>query len=396
MSIRLQIIMHGSKDISLIEEAQLHKDISAFCAVLNYKSKIPFMYYCTELSLKEVLQDAVTKAKNGITHILYLGNEVILTDYDYDFNLEREYDIVRDNSSFDNCQFCLIEVNKDTRLNIDNAKNIKTGALGTERVQYCSNINTIMSRLLNTGCNFNLEVQAIRQLHTKRKREQTPKIFIGTPCFGAQVSCNFTSSLIKTIDLLRKNGIESEIHFLPNQIVTRARNILAYEFLSGNFSHLLFIDADIEWNPNDVLKLINHKKELVVGLYANKSYMIVDSHNQFKKIQYSSTFFNENNTMGSDKVMEIEHGATGFMLIKRSVFEKIIDQAPEFKYNGHLMNDFFPCKVIDGHYLTEDYAFCQMWREKGGKIWADLSICLNHEGWHSYRGNPLQTFSVSQ
>ena len=390
----IQIIMHGSKDIPLMEEAQT--DISAFCTVLNFKSKMPFMYYCTELSLKEVLQDAVTNAKGDITHILYLGNEVILTDYNYDFNLEREYDMVRDNSSFDNCQFCLIEVNKDTRLNIDNAKNIKTGAFGTERVQYCSNINTIMTRLLKTGCNFNLEVQGIRQLHTKRQREQTPKIFIGTPCFGAQVSCNFTSSLIKTIDLLRKNGIESEIHFLPNQIVTRARNILAYEFLSSNFTHLLFIDADIEWNPNDVLKLINHKKELIVGLYANKSYMIVDSHNQFKKIQYSSTFFNENNMMGPDKLMEIKHGATGFMLIGRNVFEKVIDLAPEFKYNQHVMNDFFPCKVVDGHYLTEDYAFCQMWREKGGKIWADLSICLNHEGWHSYKGNPLQTFSVSQ
>ena len=394
MPFRLQIIMHGRKDIPLMEET--HNNVSAFCTVLNYKSKIPFMYYCTELSLKEVLQDAVTKAKDETTHILYLGNEVVLTDYNYDFKEEGEYDMVRDSNSFDDCQFCLIQVNKDTRLDINNVNNIKNGALGTERVQYCSNISTIMSRLLKTGCNFNFEVQAIRQLHTKRERDEKPRIFIGTPCFGAQVSCNFACSLIKTIDLLRKNGIDSEIHFLPNQIVTRARNILAYEFLSGNFSHLLFIDADIEWNPNDVLKLINHKKELVVGLYANKSYMIVDSHNQFKKIQYSSTFFNENNTMDGDKVMEIKHGATGFMLIERGVFEKIIDKAPEFKYNGHLMNDFFPCKVVDGHYLTEDYAFCQMWREKGGKIWADLSICLNHEGWHSYRGNPLKTFEVSQ
>ena len=394
MSSGIQIIMHGSEDIPKMEQAQ--NDISALCTVLNFKSKMPFMYYCSKMDVKKIIQDAVKTASGNTTHILFLGDRVILNDYAYDFAQEKEYDMVRESASFDDCKFCLIKVNKDTRIDISNVKTVKEGASEKEIFHYCSDISLVMTKLLGSGCNFNFDVARLRQFNTKRENEKPTKIFIGTPCFGAQVSCNFTSSLIQTLNLLRDNGITCHLRFVPNQIVTRARNILAYEFLNSDCTHLFFIDADIEWDHNDVLKLIKHKKELVVGLYANKSYMIVDSHNQFKKIQYSSTFFNENNTMGPDKLMEIKHGATGFMMIQRNVFEAVIDQAPEFKYNGHSMNDFFPCKVVDGDYLTEDYAFCQMWRKKGGKIWADLSICLNHEGWHSYKGNPLQTFSVSQ
>ncbi len=79
-----------------------------------------------------------------------------------------------------------------------------------------------------------------------------------------------------------------------------------------------------------------------------------------------------------------------------SVFDKIREKTDEFLYDTDRMNDYFPCKVVEESYLTEDYAFCQLWRETGGKVWADLSICLNHEGWHSYPGNPLATFSVTQ
>lgn len=393
MSVKIQIIMHGSNDIPLMEDAK--NDISAFCAVLNFKSKKPFMYYCTDSSVQDVIQDAVKSADKHITHILYLGKNVVLEDIDYDFADEKEYDVVCDDLSYDKCKFCLVKVNTKTRLNFSKDTLTKEMSCKLPLFNEYTDISSVMTKLLERGSNFNFDVQTIRQLNTKREREKKPRIMIGTPCFGGQVYCNYTSSLIKTLDLLRENGIDYEVHFLPNQIVTRARNILAYEFLSGNFTHLLFIDADIEWKPEDVLKLINHKKELVVGLYANKSYIIVESNNFFKKIQYSSTFFPENNIMDKNKLMEIKHGATGFMLIERCVFEKVIDLAPEFKYSSHTMNDFFPCKVVDGDYLTEDYAFCQMWREKGGKIWADLSICLNHEGWHSYHGNPLKTFEVT-
>lgn len=390
----MQIIMRGNEELPLLKDAERERNISAFCAVLNFKSKISFKYYCSGMLLKDIIQDAVKNASPNISHILYLGEDVILADHKYNFEEEREFDMIRDGSSWDTCKFCLIRVNKQTRLNIEDVEKVKEERLDKSKLLYNPSLLMLLVRLLECTGTFDDAVNTIRVMHTKIEKEETPRLFIGTPCFGAQVSCNYATSLAGTIDLLRENKIDSQVHFLPNQIVTRARNILSYEFLSGNFTHLLFIDADIEWDPKDVLKLINHKKDIVVGLYANKSYQKIVSDNEFKKIQYSSTFFDENNVMDENRLMEIKHGATGFMLISRNVFEKVIDQAPAFKYNGHMMNDFFPCKVVDEHYLTEDYSFCQMWREKGGKIWADLSICLNHEGWHSYHGNPLETFSI--
>lgn len=390
----VKIVMCGEERISLIHEDTI--TVNDYACVINYKSKKKFAYYLKTKDTKDIIQHAVKTADNDITHILFLSEGNVLDDYTYDFAKEGDADIFTDSESWESRKFILIKITKETRHSIESVSNVVIGKLEDSVLDHDPSIGKMSQKLLEIGCEFNKAVAEIRSFYTYNERTVKPRIFIGTPCFGAQLSCNYTSSLIRTIELLKTNGIDTEIHFLPNQIVTRARNILAYKFLSGNCSHLLFIDADIEWKPEDVLRLINHKKEICVGLYANKVYQIINTENRFKQIQYSSTFFDENNSMDSNKLMKIKHGATGFMLIERSVFHTIIELVTEFKYEGFKMNDFFPCKVVEGHYLTEDYAFCQMFREKGGTIWADLSICLNHEGWHSYQGNPLETFSIEK
>ncbi len=247
-------------------------------------------------------------------------------------------------------------------------------------------------------------------------------IFFATPCFGAQVSCHFTHSLIQTINLLKEHNIDSTYAFLPNQIVTRARNLLTHMFLQSNCTHLFFIDADIQFRPQDVLEMIKNDKSICVGLYANKNYIIkkdtpltdISSNDFFFKcIQYSSTFEQNINSLVNDKLIKIKHGATGFMLIKRSVFEHLKTIVKSYKHidNNDDIGDntvyaFFNCEVHDNSYLTEDYYFCQLWKNFcndyniknndiiDDAIWADLSICLNHEGWHSYQGNPFKTFEL--
>ena len=137
----------------------------------------------------------------------------------------------------------LIKVTDDTRANIDNVDASKVTVFDSDIINYESTLDGLTQQLLKNSCDFNRSVGEIRSLKTHLERVEKPRIFIGTPCFGAQVSCNFTSSLIKTIELLKEQDIYCEIHFLPNQIVTRARNILAYNFLHSSCSHLLFIDA---------------------------------------------------------------------------------------------------------------------------------------------------------
>ena len=243
------------------------------------------------------------------------------------------------------------------------------------------------------------------------------KIFFATPCFGAQVSCNFTNSLIQTINLLREHNIDCCYSFLPNQIVTRARNILTHRFLQTNCTHLFFIDADIDFRPTDVIEMIKNDKSICVGLYANKryidnkdiSYTDISNNNLFyKSIQYSSTFEQNINSLENNKLIKIKHGATGFMLIKRNVLENLKTMVKSFNWS-HLNNiyAFFNCEVYNNDYLTEDYYFCQLWKDFCKKhneenpdsliddnIWADLSINLNHEGWNSFQGNPFKSFNV--
>lgn len=233
------------------------------------------------------------------------------------------------------------------------------------------------------------------------------KVFIATPCFGAQVSCYYTLSLIATVKLLEQNGIECVTAFFPNQIVTRARNLLTNHFLHSKFTHLFFIDADIQWAPEDVLKLINHDKDVIVGLYPNKCYNFhkyfsnggkIENEDDISKVlEYSTAFESEVNKLHENNLMEVKHGATGFMMIKRNVIEALINHvepyvAPDTK---ETIYDIFNCKVVNNEYLTEDYYFCHLWKNICyGKIWCDLSISLNHEGWHSFSGNPLKSFTL--
>lgn len=244
----------------------------------------------------------------------------------------------------------------------------------------------------------------MEQTHVEVKKI---KVFIATPCFGAQVSCYYTLSLFNTIKMFEEHGIEYMFGFLPNQIVTRARNVLTQAFMETDCTHLFFIDADIKWEAADVLKLIKHSKPVVIGLYPNKGYNYTRMLSEGKKIetrddlykglQYSTTFIEQDNNALYGDLMEVKHGATGFMLIEKRVISEVqkhvdyyIDSDTQQK-----IYDIFNCKVIEEDYLTEDYYFCHLWRQCcGGKIWSDLSICLNHEGWHSFEGNPYKSFTL--
>jgi hypothetical protein len=256
--------------------------------------------------------------------------------------------------------------------------------------------------IANNGINYKelaKEIKKNEKVYNTReevKIEKKISILIGTPCFGAQVSCNYTKSLIKVKEICEKIEIDFEICFVANQLTTRARNLIAHEFLKGNYTHLVFIDADIDFNPIDVINLVNNNKDICVGLYANKGYhfdknKVINRGDLLKNINYSSIFLKDSKK-DNNNLMEIKYGATGFMSIKRKVFEELLLSTEYYLSNGEKIYDFFPCKVEDKEYLTEDYYFCKKWREKGGRVWSDLKICLNHEGWHSYHGNPMISF----
>lgn len=360
--------------------------------------------------------------QNDSEYFIFLNSELVMND---DFNLnniisnEPNIDIFFHNNSIDfdffifkkspkmigfmNNWYCLPDDNKDLGA-VMQKNNIKHKVL-TQSLAKKMDLDQMMMSLIKKSINFvnkSTEIMNTRYIQYDTDKliltDKKLKVLIGTPCFGAQVSCNYTTSLMKTIELFKKYGIECQVSFVPNQIVTRARNIIAHQFLSGDFSHLFFIDADIDWKPEDALKLLKHNRDIIIGLYANKSYLVDNDMNVegslYKKLQYSSTFVENINSIDKNNVIEVKYGATGFMCIKRHVFDKMTPKTEFYNHSGNKMYDFFPCRVEDGEYLTEDYYFCKKWRDMKQQIFSDISINLNHEGWHSYKGCPLKTFTT--
>lgn len=208
------------------------------------------------------------------------------------------------------------------------------------------------------------------------------KIHFMTPCYGGQITEVCFSSYLQWTILAMKNNINFQIDTLSNESnVNRARNSCAAKFLSGDATHLMFVDADIQFRAEDIVKLVAHDKEIVGGIYPQKTLppkMVVNTLDNGKR---------------EGDLVEVGTMGTGFMMIKRVVFEAMIEQGAQ-KYTDAIglssvendnQYDFFNCTIDSkGRYLTEDWSFCRRWRELGGQIWADTTIPLVHVGYHRF------------
>lgn len=217
------------------------------------------------------------------------------------------------------------------------------------------------------------------------------KLLIATPAYGGSVYTGFTESLIYTCQLLTSMNIEFQVKFITNQIVTRARNMLSHLFMSNDtFTHMIFIDADITWTPTDVIKLLSHDLECVIGIYPNKRYVWVNNNLTLN----SSSVLLENEVPNEKKLIKVKHAATGFMMLKKSALEKIKHEVDTFVLPGSkkekiTLHNYFDCNVVNNDYLTEDYYFSYLFNKNGGTIYADTTIALLHTGTHVY-GELLQ------
>ena len=222
--------------------------------------------------------------------------------------------------------------------------------------------------------------------HNNNHNTSPIKILIGTPAYGGQCYTAYTEALLYSVIMLSRHGIQVDIKFINNQIVTRARNMIASIFMDEkSYTHLMFIDSDVKWNPEYILMLLQNDLECSIGIYPNKKYFKVD---QTIKLNPSSSFFIPHINKG-DNLLKIKYAATGFMLLKKSAFYRIQKDVEKFYLPGStnepiLLYNYFDCKVIDNDYLTEDYYFSYLFNKNGGEIWADKRISLLHIGQHEY------------
>ncbi len=250
-----------------------------------------------------------------------------------------------------------------------------------------------------------------------------PYILIGTPAYGNQLNYQYVSSLIVLLDNLKRVGIKYSVVFVGNEsLITRARTIIVGKFLSNpDFTHLFFIDADIEFTWENFGHLWNSRKDVVAGIYPSKTfefenvkkYINIAQPKEIKSLCLNY-MINYNRDSGGiitepilgkkNKLIKLDYCTTGFLLMKRSAIELMKEKYPELSfYNEQLLKQWNIKKgnlvlIFDtmvhpekNDYLSEDYAMCYRWRKLGGEVWGLADSKITHHGCYKFEGN-LQTF----
>ena len=236
-------------------------------------------------------------------------------------------------------------------------------------------------------------------------------LFIATPMYGGQCAGFYTQSILQLQKMCDANNIDVTFSFMFNEsLITRARNGLAHGFLHSDATHLLFIDADIRFMPQDILPMLKANKEVICGIYPKKEInwnlvrQAINAGVPDNQLQYCTGSFVVNlvnyapkKVVPINKPVEIWNGGTGFMLIKKSVFKKLENKVPSYVNNvadlsGNLkpepIKEFFTTSIEEetNVLLSEDYHFCKIAREHGIKIWAAPWVKLAHVGTYAFEG----------
>jgi glycosyltransferase involved in cell wall biosynthesis len=257
------------------------------------------------------------------------------------------------------------------------------------------------------------------------------KLFIATPMYGGQCNGIYTRSICDLTALCVKYGIEVRSYFLFNEsLITRARNYCVDEFLRSDAEHLLFIDSDIGFNPQDVIAMMAlqspesaydviaapYPKKCITWekIYAAVNKGVVDNNPNVLEDFVGDFVFNpamdkgeQSKTIRLDEPAEVLETGTGFMMIRRSTFDKYKEHYPQYSYKpDHVRTEafdgsreihaYFDC-IIDPEtkrYLSEDYMFCQNVRKMGSKVWLCPWMHLQHAGTYVFAGKLAALASI--
>lgn len=218
-------------------------------------------------------------------------------------------------------------------------------------------------------------------------------VYIATPCHGGQVRAEYHMASVATMREFAPRGIGVEIGMVPDEsLVPRARNILVSKFLQSNCDSLLFIDADMGWKPDDVLRLLawsNDWDKAVVGAAGVR---------RSDPPSFCVNFLGEPGSTvkvcPKTGCLSVRHLGTGFILMRREAIERVMRLHPELAYeerdrSGQVQGThhaLYNMHLENGSCYSEDYRFCDLWRQAGGEVWVDPEISLQHIGFKSYTG----------
>jgi hypothetical protein len=221
------------------------------------------------------------------------------------------------------------------------------------------------------------------------------KLFIPLICYNHTANTEWMMSTMKLLNFVKDKQLA--VTFYPiffDSLISRARNAAVAHFLQdSDATHLLFIDSDIIYEPEDVMKLVEAKKEVVGGMYPKKyiKWDYIKKNPTAEKVDFPIG----TSQINSQGFIETIYAPTGFLLIAKTAIKKLIEKNPNLEYkndiDGYGLGDnfynLFNVGVKNGIYESEDWGFSSLWREAGGTVYIHPDINVKHVGWHEYEGN---------
>ena len=220
------------------------------------------------------------------------------------------------------------------------------------------------------------------------------RLLIATPCYGGQVTSAYLQSVVGFTRLSTEIGFKFSLHTSNNEsLITRARNRAVAALIHSDATHLMFIDADIGFDPIAPFKMLMHDVDVVCASYPMKGLAWESLLNRkFKTVKdiQDATIKHVVHQIGKPDpktgLLPVTDAGTGFMLIRREVIEHMTTSNPQWSYKaddnygGDRWYSVFDCEIDDDRYLSEDYTFCRRWQRLGGIVWLDPTVTLTHTG----------------
>lgn len=236
------------------------------------------------------------------------------------------------------------------------------------------------------------------------------RIFIATPMYGGMCTGAYAKSMMSVPGTMVNHNIAVSIRFvMNNSLIQAARNQLADIFMDDEYAtHMMFIDADIEFDPMDIVHMINADLDVIGGVYPkkriawNRVRAAVEAGVPDDKLELHTGDMVINMladareaTVKATEPFEVKGVGTGFMLIKKSVFERLQphvdtylddDDKKIYEYFSLMKNP------ESGKQMSEDYTFCYKCRQIGIPIHIAPWAAFSHVGTYEFKGSPVRTY----
>lgn len=206
-------------------------------------------------------------------------------------------------------------------------------------------------------------------------------VVIATPTYDQQLTTTYVNSLWKTQAYLLHYGVRCGFVAYDGANVAKSRNYLAATFMLHDATHILCVDADQGWEPIDLMRLLAHDREFIGAAIRKKTDKIVWNCNWDPEIETDEA-----------GLMPVTSLGMGFVLLKRSVLQKMIAADPEARFEDPGDNDGLYVlfeNYLDRatrRYMGEDIRFSEKWTALGGKIWIDPELDISHVGRYDFHG----------